>query len=57
MGVVGNDGAEAIWILCGVTETCEEAEGKHSEGRFVEEGGGGQSASGSGYTTAPYPPV
>ena len=37
-----------------VPETGNEVEGRNSEGRFVAEGGCGQSASGSGDITDPY---
>ena len=46
-------GAQYGGIPCGVLDTGEEFEGKKSEGRIVAEGGGRQSYSGSGDTTAP----
>ena len=53
VGVFGANGSEAIGNLCEVSETGDEVEGKKSEGRFVLEGCGKQSTSGSGDTTNP----
>ena len=53
MGVVGAYGAEARGSSCGVPDTGEKLEGKKAELWCVVEGGSGQSASGSGDTTAP----
>ena len=53
MGVFGTNGAEDIGSSYRVPETGDEVEGKNAEGRFVSEGGDGQSTSGSGDTTAP----
>ena len=50
---VGANGAEAGRSLCGFTATGDKVEGEKSEGRFMVEGGGGQSTSGRGDTTAP----
>ena len=53
LGVVGANGSETRWGSCRVSETGDEVEGKNNEGRFMEKGGGRQSASGIGDTTAP----
>ena len=53
MGVVGANGAEDRGGYCGVLDTGDEVEGKKAEGRFVAEGGGVKSVSGSRDTTAP----
>ena len=53
LGVVGANGAEAGGSSFWFPETGENFEGKNSEGRLVEKGGGRQSDSGSGDTTAP----
>ena len=52
LGVVGANDSDTRGSSCGVTEIGGEVEGKNSEGQFVAEGGGRQSASGSGDTTA-----
>ena len=54
LGVVGANDAETGGSSCGVPATGIEVEVKKAEGRFVEEGGGRQSTSGSDDTTAPY---
>ena len=52
--VVGANVAEARGNPYVVPETGEKVEGKKAEGQFLAESGGGQSASGSGDTTATY---
>ena len=52
LGVVGANVAEAGRSSCGFPATEDEVEGKKAEGKFVAEGGGGQSTSGSRDTTA-----
>ena len=47
-------GLEARGISYWVPDTCDKVEDKKSEGRFMLEGEGRQSASGSGDTTAPH---
>ena len=54
LGVVGANGTEAGRTSCGVLATGDEVEEKKAEGRFVAEGGGRKSTSGSRDTTAPY---
>ena len=53
MGVVGANGTEAGSSSCGVIATGDKVEVKKAEGRFVAEGGGEKSNSGSGDTTDP----
>ena len=53
VGVFGANGAEARGNSCGFSETGDKVEGKKTEGRFVAEGCGKQSTSGSGDTTTP----
>ena len=52
VGAVGSNGAEVRDSACGFPETGDKVKGKEAEGRFLADGGGGQSTSGSGYTTA-----
>ena len=53
LSVVGDNGSEAGGSSCGVPDTGNEVEGKKAKGLLMEEGGGGQSASGCRDTTAP----